>query len=77
VANIFYISPYFEHYSDDYIPKFHSAHELVGSYMRVPPPVAQVTTLKMYLKYSNINLNEIEPVSNKSDGKNIDAPAKK
>ena len=66
-ANAFFISSYFEHYAYYDIPKFKSAHELVASYMKLPPPVENITLLKTFIKFPNNALNDVEPAPLKTN----------
>lgn len=66
VANVFYISPYFQRYDDYFVAYFESPHILVASHLKKSVPAANVSMLKRFFRDYDHRLNDVEQTSDKS-----------
>lgn len=63
VANVFYISPYFQRYDDYFVAYFESPHMLAATHMKQPVPVSTISLLKKFTRNFDWRLNDVEPES--------------
>ncbi len=61
VANVFYLSPYFQRYDDYFVAYFESPHMLASSHMKKSVPAANATLLKTFARNFDWRLNDVEP----------------
>jgi Protein of unknown function, DUF547 len=60
VANVFYISPYFQRYDDYFVAYFESPHMLAASRMKKAVPAANATVMKKFTRQYDKRLNDVE-----------------
>lgn len=60
VANVFYISPYFQRYDDYFVAFFESPHMLAASRMKNSVPAANVSLLKRFSRDLDWRLNDVQ-----------------
>ena len=60
VANVFYISSYFQRYDDYFVAYFESPHMLAATHMKKPVPVANATVLKTFARQFDWSLNDVD-----------------
>lgn len=59
VADVFYISPYFQRYDDYFVAYFESPHILAATRMKKSVPAANVSMLKRFFRNYDYRLNDV------------------
>ncbi|MBS2005271.1 MAG: hypothetical protein JST44_27410 [Cyanobacteria bacterium SZAS LIN-5] len=75
VANVFYISAYFQRYDDYFVAYFESPHILVASHLKKSVPAANVSMLKRFFRDYDHRLNDVDQTGPAASGNSSDKKA--